>query len=497
MKIHQFGQIGVVSLTVVLSCFPVAISTLGASTSDLRLIDAVKRRDIAAVRNLLQKQLDINTVGPEGATALSWAADQEDIEAAKLLIGAGANANVANEYGATPLWLACAKANLEMAKLLLDAGADPNITLVPGETPLMAATETHSTEIVRLLLEHGANVDAAEFSEGQTALMWAVVENQPSIVQELIKHSVNVNEHTRRGFTPLHFAAQQGSLESAKMLLAAGARIDDSGTQASQIATPLLIASASGHNELSMYLVDEGADPSRSDKNGFTSLHYAAMRRNMLPLIAALLKHGANPNVRLPRDASDQGGVTEMSIEGATPLFLAAAAGNGGAIRQLVAAGGDPKLPTAQGTTPLMVASGLGLFENRREDTVKPALEAVKLLIEMRSDVNAIGEHGWTALHGAAYTGSNEVLEVLIKNGARMDVVDGFGQTPLSIAQAVVTRGVVNDAYKRARAYRRTTSELLIKLGAPSLEASGVQVLQSLPEDFSTVAPSAGVTAGN
>jgi hypothetical protein len=105
----------------------------------------------------------------------------------------------------------------------------------------------------------------------------------------------------------------------------------------------------------------------------------------------------------------------------------------------------------------------------------------------MGSDINAVGEHGWTALHGAAYTGADDTLQFLVEKGAKMDVMDEFGQTPLSIAQAVVTPGVINDAYKRARAYRKTTSDLLVKLGAPSLAASRVQIIQALPEDYSSV----------
>lgn len=490
MRGHKLLAMSIESAAILL-----IVTTLTAANPDLRLLDAVKRRDHATVRTLLQQGVDVNATQADGATALAWAADRGDLEAARLLLRAGARVNEANEYGATPLWLACAKGSAEMAALLLEAGADPNAALRSGETALMTAVETGSLEVVRLLLVRGANVNAAESGEGQTALMWAVAENHLGLVQALIEHKADVNARTKSGFTPLRFAAQQGNLESARMLLAAGAMIVESGTAMGKIPDPLLIASASGHTELSVFLTEQGADPGASDSQGFTALHYAAMRRNMLPLVAALLARKASPNARLPRDAPEQGGVTEMSIEGATPLFLAAAAGNGGAIRQLTAAGADPHISTKQSTTPLMVAAGLGLFENRREDAVKQSLEAVMMLVEMGADVNAVGEHGWTALHGAAYTGSNDTLEFLVKHGARMDVVDGFGQTPLSIALAVITPGVLNDAYKRARAFRRTTSDLLIKLGAPSLAASGVQILQALPENFSTVATSESAAA--
>ena len=202
----------------------------------------------------------------------------------------------------------------------------------------------------------------------------------------------------------------------------------------------------------------------------------------------ALLAHGANPNVRLSRNAPNTAGISEMTVAGATPLLLASAAGNTGAIRALAAAGADLKIGTRENTTPLMVAAGVGLFEDRKEEPQKAATEAVKLLVELGADVNAAGEHGWTALHGAAYTGANATIQFLVDKGAKMDVMDSFGQTPLSIAEAVVTPGVVNDAYKRGRAFRKSTSELLLKLGATPVAASGVQVVEgALPADYSAV----------
>jgi ankyrin repeat protein len=456
-----------------------------ATSSELRLVDAVEKRDKEAVRLLLNQRVDVNAPQADGATALAWAAYWDDLETADLLIGAGANVNVANEYGVTPLSIACTNGSAAMVEILLMAGADPNAALLSGETALMTATETGSLETVKLLLAHGANVNATEPRRGQNALMWAVAEGHSDIAQALIEHGANIHARSKGGFTPLLFAAQQGDVESARILLATGASVNEGARPDSPSA--LLIASASGHSDFPIFLLDKGADPNQTDSKGFTSLHYAAMRRNMLELVKALLAHGANPNARLPKDAPEQGGVTEMSINGATPLFLAAAAGNANAIRALAAAGADPSIPTADNSTALMVAAGVGLFENRGEEIEKAAFETVRLLVELGSDVNALGEHGWTALHGAAYTGADATIQFLVEKGARMDVMDDFGQTPLSIAQAVVTPGVVNDAYKRARAFRRTTSDLLLRLGAPSLAASRVQILQALPEDYSPV----------
>ena len=150
------------------------------------------------------------------------------------------------------------------------------------------------------------------------------------------------------------------------------------------------------------------------------------------------------------------------------------------AMKLLAAAGADPKLNTKENTSPLMVAAGVGRFEARSAAQDRNALEAVKYAIELGEDVNAVGESGWTALHGAAYTGSDSIIQVLVDKGAKLDVFDGFGQTPLSIAEAVVTKGLGENADVRPRRFRESTVKLLLKLGATPTERAGVQAVGSM-----------------
>src|SRR5437899_12646141 len=102
--------------------------------ADVRLLDAVRRGDRNAVRELLRNHVDVNVAQPDGSTALLLAADRNDPELVDLLIKAGANVNARNDYGATPLYAASAGGNIEILEILLDAKADVNATLVRGET---------------------------------------------------------------------------------------------------------------------------------------------------------------------------------------------------------------------------------------------------------------------------------------------------------------------------------------------------------------------------
>src|SRR4029079_10818697 len=119
-----------------------------AAATDLRLIQAVKRRDLDAVRVLLNERVDVNAAQGDGATPLHWAAHRDDLAIADLLIRAGARANVADDVGMTPLHVACTNRSGAMVDRLLSAAADANATLPSGETALMTCARTGDASAV-------------------------------------------------------------------------------------------------------------------------------------------------------------------------------------------------------------------------------------------------------------------------------------------------------------------------------------------------------------
>ena len=196
----------------------------------------------------------------------------------------------------------------------------------------------------------------------------------------------------------------------------------------------------------------------------------------MLELTKALLAHGANPNAQLVKDPLLPGGKPRIGMTGATPFLLATAACDVTLMRVLMEGRADAMLPTKKRTTPLMIAAGLGRYEDRTKEEEKSALDAAKLLVDLGADVNAVGDNGYTALHGAAYVGSDAIMQFLIDKGARTEVKDDFGQTPLSIAEGLITTGIVEFS-KKPWGTHRSTADLLLKLGATPVASSGVKVL--------------------
>ncbi|HEY3092946.1 MAG TPA: ankyrin repeat domain-containing protein, partial [Vicinamibacterales bacterium] len=432
-----------------------SVASSGVAAADTRLLDAVARGDRTAVRELLRNHADVDSAQPDGSTALMLAVERNDVELATLLVRAQARVNAANDYGATALSVAASNGHSALITLLLEAHADPNKALLSGETPLMTAVDAGNAEAARLLLAHGADVNARETKGGQDALMWAAANREPAIVTLLLAHGGDPRARSKRGFTPLLFAAQQGDVESGRLLLQAGADVND--RSGNDRKTPLIVAAASGGTEFSALLLDKGADPDLADEGGFTALHYAALDEKGADIVRTLLTHGARLNPRTTRDSREYV-YAGVNLTGATPLFLAASRGHVETVRALLAGGADPFMPTEKGTLPLHVASwgGSPYAGDWTEDEKKNLLEVTRLLVERGSDVNSTGEHGWTALHGAAYKGVDAVVQFLVDHGARLEVFDEYGQTPLSIANAVITPGSKDAYYQSSRVVRKS-----------------------------------------
>ena len=446
-----------------------AMTVRANERGDLRLVDAARAQDAAAVQTLVNQQLPVDIAQPDGATALHWAAHWNNLQIADLLIHAGADVNVTNELGVAPLSLACISGSAEMVERLLDRDADANHALPTGVTSLMTCARTGSVDAVRSLLAHGARVNEQETVWGQTALMWAIAEGHPDVVAALVAAGADIGHRTDRGFTPLLFAAQQGAVGSAAILLEAGTDVNEVGSDGS---AALLVATESGHADMVRFLLDTGADV-HAIGTGRAALH-ASVQHARPDIATVLLDSGADPNARLqsrlPRIAGDLSMLSgPLSWVGATPFWLAAKFTDRDMMRLFADRGADTRLTTEDGTTPLMVAVGIGYVDgydrygNLRFDGYSARreqndLEAAKLALALGGDVGTVNQHGQTVMHGAAYLGSDAIVTFLSDLGAEVDRADNDGRTPLSIADGYYVAGTF--------VIQESTAALLRQLGA-------------------------------
>ncbi len=461
------------------------------SAREPELIAAVRNRDIETVRTMLSTPVDVNAPQPDGATGLHWAAYGGDLDIAALLVGAGAAVNRANEYGITPLMVACDNGNGSIVAMLLEAGAGANTMLPTGQTALMACTRAGSLEGVRALLASGADPNVSEPRRGQTALMWAVSRTHVAVARTLIESGADIHARSDGGFTPMLFAARVGDVESVRLLMSAG--IDQTQSRASDGMTPLSMAAASGHEALSIFLVENGADPDASE-GGAAPLHYAVMegisymrfRPAMPELVKTLLEHGADPNAQLVRSVVDG---FRGNLAGATPLVIAATAANVEMMRTLLAAGANPQLPTRANVTPLMAAAGMLRREGFSEDKEANALEALDLMVELGGEVTTVDVDGRTALHMATHLAADRIVRFLGDHGAVVDARDKYQQTPLSAAMGIRLPWVPkNEELGEEGFVKTTTVQLLLGQGATPVDTPGY---------FTPVDPDTDVTRFN
>ena len=504
-----------------------SLGVAGAS-HEAPLADAVQRGDRQTVLALLKKGVDVNAPQGDGATALHWAAYLGDSEVAAMLLRAGAKVTARNDLGVTPFALAARQGDPAVLEQLIKAGAQPNepIHFVnAGETPMMHAARSGNVRAVKILARAGAQVNAKETWNGQTALMWAAAEAHAPIVEVLLEFGADIHARSNAGTTPLMFAVRKGDKASVQMMLASGADVNE---KRPDLATPLLVAIINGHEDLVDLLLDKGADPNAEGGSTELTVHgiralpqkidlktpaFRAQLRDVgteggngkqnsfgrplqaavhvanwhvsdqfissnidrLRVIRSLVAHGADVNGRnTDMEPRWSGARYRRRLVGATAFLFAAKVADVEAMRLLVKLGADPKINTGVNITPLMAAAGIAWASNQERAGEEQVLEAVKLLVEdLGADVNFVADTGETAMHAAAYRGANSVVQYLFDKGAKLDVQDKSGRTPLRVADGV--------EYGNSFAAQPQTAELLRKLGAREIPCPNL-CLNMIPE---------------
>ena len=472
-----------------------------SAPQDARLVRAVQEQDTARIQQLISEGVDVNAARADGVTALLWAAHWDDQATANLLLEAGAEPNAAEDQGVTPLARAAENASAAMVSKLLAAGADPNQAQANGLTPLITAAGTGSVPVVAELLSAGAQVTARTNETGQTALMWATANRHHDAMEMLLSTGAEVQAQSDLGFTPLLFATRNNDFEAARMLIDVGADVNQPGSDGTHAVALAVVSghadfvrflleqgadpNGAMHGVGALHAAVGNVDIWIRDwlRTRYVGINLGGRETTGLPAgerfpaVAALLEAGADPNARIDvfttmeawvsgkNGARDNQSIGTGDLRGATPIWIAAYVANreqrlfidngrqvrpknlegvdgmkseeARIVRALLDAGADLTLATADGTTPLMVAAGLGhsTFVKAPQSLPSPPGEAaVRLLVEAGADINRTNEAGFTALHGAAFRGLAEVVEYLVAQGADINAQDFRQRTAYSIA---------------------------------------------------------------
>jgi len=398
------------------------------SLGEVGLLDAAERGDRAAVVRLLTKGANPNTPGPDGTTAIMYAAANDDLELVRALIKAGANVKLANQFGTSALTEAAIIGSAPIVDALLKAGADPNTRNPEGESALMAVARTGKVDAAKRLIEAGADINAKENFGGQTALMWAAAQGQADMVKFLASNGADLNargvvrqwerkviteprpkDMNKGGFTALLYAAREGCVECARHLVAAGA---DPDLEDPERITPLNMALLNLHYEFAAFMINAGADVDKWDLFGRSPIYMAADT-------STLPTKGNGAVAVLPSEDS----VTALDVA-----------------RLLLQQGANPNLQLKRRPPYRDVP------QDRGGDTILA--------------------QGATPLLRAARAGDAPFVELLLKNGALVDLPSKEGVTPLMAAAGVEFGDRVTRGRNRTNDGVLATMKLLLDAGA-------------------------------
>ncbi len=395
------------------------------------LLDLAQSGDSAAALQLIKKGADVRAKKADGTTALHWAAYNGDLELARRLLKAGADANARNDYGSTPMQEAAIRGDAALLRALVKAGGKPDTRNDEGETVLMAVARTGNVEAAEVLVKAGADVNAVESWRGQTALMWAAAQRNPQMVRFLIKSGANpdavsslrewerkVTAEPRRqwrppgGWTALLLAAREGCAGCAAELVKGGADINL--TDPENI-SPLLMAVLNARFDTAKALIEGGADVNRWDVWGRAPL-YSAIDFNTTPR------------------------------------------------------GGRPDRPSDDVTTPLEVARLL-VDRGANVDMQLKLFPPYRLLGPDRGG-DAVLTVGSTPLLRAAKSCDVPATKLLLESGARVDLPNSLGATPLLVVAGM--NWAITDTRGRFRNEQHCieTARLLLDAGADINRAS-------------------------
>jgi ankyrin repeat protein len=432
--------------------------------------------DAALIASLLEAGADANEKLPLGRTPLMIAARTGNVDAIKTLLDNGADVNAKeSQRGTTALMWAADEAHAAAVKLLIDRGADIKAQSNPaprGRGPALGkandprkavaaqgAALAAGNPVSQILGDNGearnnagrggrgqANANAG--GRGGAGRGGAAPDNgNPDDFSDdaaaafgFVRGRQAPNDGG--GLTPLVYAARANDLESVKVLLAAGADINQTTNYGW---SPLLVATQNRYYKLGAYLLEHGADPNLGNKGNWVPLYIATDNRNIengdypvrrgdmdhLEFIKLLLDKGANVNARVKDSTETRTVFTNQWLDenGATAFLRASQSGDVELMKLLLSRGADPKINTALNVSPLHVAAGIGWVEGiTYEWSPKATFDAVKMLIDLGLDVNLQADTGRTAMHGAAHKGRSDVVQILFDHGGRVDVRD-YGNT--------------------------------------------------------------------
>lgn len=426
------------------------------------LFEAIRHGHLETVQEMLSQNIDVNQRDDKGNTPLLLAAEEEHTEIAILLIEHQADVHASNLQGHTVWGWAAFTRNLALMTHLAQHGINPGRSIIDDDgnewNALLLAAEDGELPIVRFLVEQGVDVNTV-IDNGRTAFISAASEGHLHVLDYLLAQGVDLQTPSRKncvallyaaggghndvvqyllelgvsvdvrhnGWTAFLVAAQNGKLETIKLLLQHGADINETvEEQQWKGRNALIIACSEDYSDIVRFLIDRNAElNAKSANDDWTGLMWSIKQGNR-ELVTMLLEGGADIHTVVEHGA----------WKGHTPLMLAAGEGHVEIVRLLCEQGAALETTLPDGWTALMLAAHRG------------DLKTVETLIEQGADVNTIVKAGkwkdYTALMAAILKKHIEIVRFLLARGAKADTGHFWGETALTLALKIGSDEIVD-----------------------------------------------------
>ncbi|KAF5895516.1 serine/threonine-protein phosphatase 6 regulatory ankyrin repeat subunit B-like, partial [Clarias magur] len=367
----------------------------------------------------------------DGSTLLHIASRFGNLEMLQSLLKKGVPLHMADKSGAVCLHVAARFGHTTVVKVLLQKGLHVDATNKDGLTALHVAVENCKPKVVQILLGSGAQVQLRGGKALEMPLHIAArVKDGEKVAEMLLKSGAEVNTEQENGETAMHIAARHGNLQTVRTLLEEGA--DLTWTSKAE-ETPLHVAVRHCHADIVELILEyltwerrrEGAElcVGQANQKGETNLHLAAE-------IQKDIVHGDDEDVLIIRTLMEYNAdITAATRElEETPIHYCARIGNVAVLQEMLNNVPSSCLQTAinkqdkTGRSPLLLAAELG------------HMEVVRLLLKRNARVDVFDEEGKSALHLAAERGHEEIAHILLSYKAFVNAKTKLGLTPLHLS---------------------------------------------------------------
>lgn len=429
---------------------------------------------VEVVKLLCDYDADINAVDNNGHTALMLASRDGHVNVVQVLLNTGAEVNVVDDRCESALMFASRNGEVKIVKMLLDHGANPRAINKHGYTAVMLATQSGYKQIVSMIMKKIGPLgsegffsvlvpaqsaephpiksekaedtseakDKTEDTKGGTGFASQTIikscrHGQTKVVKMLLDRGDDANVTAPNGDTPLIIAVKREEMPTVKVLLNSVSGKASINTANKCGCTPLVLACQKGLTEIVRLLCLNGADVDSHDNTdgtrGFTPLIQACINGHT-EIVRILLFSGAKVNV--------------AAGNGDTPLTLACYYGHREIVELLLADGADPKATGVYGKTAYEIASHKGHVDivsllnasdpnQKQEKTFEESLKQLRVDIDstQTNSINLVDEDGYSALmYACKNSDREEIVKILLKNGANPTLKNKYGQTALMIA---------------------------------------------------------------